>query len=128
MLSTGSCTWPFQQRRIALWVQGQQPMSVPLVQEDEPIRTPLASIRRPSCARASAQSLNCFQLFATLSGSSVREIFQVKILEWIANFLPSRGSSQPRDGACVFCIMHWWADSLLPHQLESPVVHMAFQL
>ena len=62
MLSTGSFTWPFQQRRIALWVQGHQPMSVPLVQEDEPIRTPLVSIRRPSCARASAVT----QLFPTL--------------------------------------------------------------
>ena len=34
------------------------------------------------------------------SGSSVCEIFQARILEWIAIF-SSRGSSQPRDQTCV---------------------------
>ena len=36
-------------------------------------------------------------------GSSVRGIFQAKILEWVA-FYSSRGSSQPRDWTCVSCV------------------------
>ncbi|CAN0452759.1 unnamed protein product [Rangifer tarandus platyrhynchus] len=70
----------------------------------------------------------CYPMDCSLPGSSVHEIFQVRILERVANFLPSSGASLPRDGACVFGIMHWQADSLPPHQLESPVVHTAFQL
>ena len=35
-------------------------------------------------------------------GSSVHEIFQTRILEWVAIFF-SRGSSQPRDQTQVFC-------------------------
>ena len=36
-------------------------------------------------------------------GSSVHEVFQARILEWLA--MPtSRGSSQPRDQTCVSCI------------------------
>ena len=39
----------------------------------------------------------------SLLGSSVHEILQARILEWIA--IPfSRGSSQPRDGTQVSCI------------------------
>ena len=40
--------------------------------------------------------LGCVQLFATLSGSSVRGIFQARVLEWVAISF-SRDSSQPRD-------------------------------
>ena len=36
-------------------------------------------------------------------GSSVHEIFQVRILEWVA-ISYSRGSSQPGDRTCVSCI------------------------
>ena len=39
----------------------------------------------------------------SLPGSSVLGILQARILEWVA-MLPSRGSSQPRDGAQVSCI------------------------
>ena len=38
-------------------------------------------------------------------GSSVRGIFQVRILEWVALSYP-RGSSQPRDWTCVSCTGH----------------------
>ena len=38
-----------------------------------------------------------------LPGSSVHEIFQARILEWVAIF-SSRGSSWPRDPACISCI------------------------
>ena len=44
-----------------------------------------------------------------LSSSSVHEIFQARILKWVA-ISSSRGSSQPRDGTCVsctFCIGRW---------------------
>ena len=36
-------------------------------------------------------------------GSSVREIFQARILQWVAISF-SKGSSQPRDQTCIFCI------------------------
>ena len=37
-------------------------------------------------------------------GSSVHGILQARILEWVA--IPfSRGSSQPRDRTCIFCIV-----------------------
>ena len=39
-------------------------------------------------------------------GSSVRGISQARILEWIAISF-SRGSSQPRDQTCIFCIGRW---------------------
>ena len=44
-----------------------------------------------------------------LSSSSVHEIFQARILKWVA-ISSSRGSSQSRDGTCVsctFCIGRW---------------------
>ena len=42
-------------------------------------------------------------------------VLQARILEWIAT-PSSRGSSQPRDQACISCLLHWWADcwSLAP--------------
>ena len=61
----------------------------------------------------------CNPVDCSLPGSSVHEIFQAKILEWVA--MPSsRGSSQPRDQnrgvSCVFCIT---ADSLPQRHLGS---------
>ena len=38
----------------------------------------------------------CYPMDCSLSGSSVRGIFQARVLEWIAIFF-SRGSSQPRN-------------------------------
>ena len=38
--------------------------------------------------------------------SSVRGIFQARILEWVA-VSSSRGSSQPRDQTCISCICRW---------------------
>ena len=54
-----------------------------------------------------AQSLSCVQFFCdpldcSPPGSSVRGIFQARILEWAA-ISSSRGSSQPRDWTCVSC-------------------------
>ena len=45
-------------------------------------------------------------------GFSVHGVFQARILEWVA--MPSsRGSSRPRDGACIsLCLLHWQAGSL----------------
>ena len=39
----------------------------------------------------------------SLPGSSIHEIFQARMLEWVA-ISCSRGSSQPRDQTCVSCI------------------------
>ena len=51
-------------------------------------------------------------------GSSVYGIVQARILEWVA-MASSRGSSPPRDGTCVSCLLHWQAGSL---PLAPPVV------
>ena len=59
------------------------------------------------------QSRSRVRLFATPSpGSSVHDILQARILEWVA--IPfSRGSSWPRDWTCISCtdrrILYCWA-------------------
>ena len=53
------------------------------------------------------------------SGSSVRGIFQARILEWVAIFY-SRGSSQSRDQTYVLGLPHWQEDSLPLCHLGSP--------
>ena len=54
--------------------------------------------------------LRCVQLFCdpidcSPPGSSVHEIFQGRILQWVA-FSSSRGSSWPRDWTCISCISY----------------------
>ena len=66
----------------------------------------------------------------SLSGSSVRGIFQVRILEGVAIFF-SRKSSPPRDWNCVSShFLCWQADSLLlchlGRCLERHYVYMLF--
>ena len=74
-----------------------------------------------------AQLLGHVQFFATNSsdcsppGSSVHEIFQARILEWVA-FSSSSGSSQPRNqtrvsfGSCIGgqTLYHWAIREVLP--------------
>ena len=78
-----------------------------------------------------APSLSCVQLFCdpmdcSLPGSSVRGIFQAKILEWVA-VSSSRGSSQLRDqtrGSCNYCIgkvVLYHCAAWEPHHGLSPV-------
>ena len=51
-------------------------------------------------------------------GSSVHRILQARIPEWVA--MPSSsGSSRPRDGTCVSCILRWQVGSPL-HYRGSP--------
>ena len=45
----------------------------------------------------------CDPLDCSLPGSSVHEILQARILEWVA-ISSSRGSSQPRNRNCVSCV------------------------
>ena len=45
----------------------------------------------------------CDPMDCSLPGSSVQEILQARILEWVAISF-SRGLSQPRDQTLVFCI------------------------
>ena len=53
-------------------------------------------------------------------GSSVHEILQARILEWVA--MPSsRGSSGPKDWTWVSCLLHWQAGSLPPVPLGKPI-------
>ena len=57
----------------------------------------------------------CDPMDCSLPGSSVHGILQAGILEWTAR-PSSRGSSWPRDGTWVSCLLHWQAGSLLvPH-------------
>src|SRR5574337_2020190 len=64
--------------------------------------------------RSEVKSLSCVRLCnpmdCSLPGSSVNEICQAIVLEWIAICF-SRGSSQPRDRTLVSCI----AGRLSPH-------------
>ena len=54
----------------------------------------------------------CDPMDHSLPGSSVPEILQARILEWVA--VPSsRGSSQSRDWIHVSCFLQWEAGSLL---------------
>ena len=43
-------------------------------------------------------------------GSSIHGVLQARILKWVG--MPSsRGSSWPRNGTSVFCLLHWQAGS-----------------
>ena len=72
----------------------------------------------------SAQSLQscptlCDPMDHSLPGSSVYEILQARILEWVA--IPfSRGSSQPRDQTCDSYISCIGMRILYHYQLPSP--------
>ena len=65
----------------------------------------------------------CDPMVCSLPGSSVRGIFQARILKWIAIFL-SRGSSRPRDWTCVSGIGRFfttWATR------ETPAHHKGWE-
>ena len=66
-----------------------------------------------------AQLLSCVRLFCdsmdcSPPGSSVRGIFQARILEWVA--ISSSGGIFPIQGLnqCLLCLLHQQADSLPP--------------
>ena len=48
-------------------------------------------------------STPCDPMECSRPGFSVQGTFQARILEWLANSY-SRGSTQPRDGTCVFYV------------------------
>ena len=53
----------------------------------------------------------CDPIDYSLPGTSVHEILQARILEWVA--MPSsKGSSQPRENVHLLCLLHWQAGSL----------------
>ena len=58
------------------------------------------------CMRAQLCLTLCDPMNCSPPGSSVREIFPARILEWFA-ISSSRGSSQPGDQTRVFCIGRW---------------------
>ena len=65
----------------------------------------------PSRAGACLKSLSRVQHFhdpidRSPPGSSVRGILQARVLEWVG-ISSSRGSSRPRDWACISCIGRW---------------------
>ena len=67
----------------------------------------------------------CNSMDCSLPGSSVQEIFQARIPEWIA-ISSSRGTSPPRDQTHVSCISCTGVDSLPLCHLVSPVILLYF--
>ena len=72
------------------------------------------------CCRLVAKHvlLFCNPLDCSPPGSSVHEISQARILEWVS--ISSRGSSQPRDPS--LSLLHWQVDSLPLNHQGSPFV------
>ena len=80
---------------------------------------PLCPLKARSCM------LSCVRLFNPMdcspSGSSVRRVFQARILEWVAISF-SRESSQPRDGTRhLLHLLHWQADSSAQAPPRKPI-------
>ena len=72
----------------------------------------LIKYRKQACSVAKSCPTLCNPMDCSPPGSSVHEIFQVRILEWVA--MPSsRGSSRPRDRTCISStcrqILYYWA-------------------
>ena len=67
----------------------------------------------------------CDPMDYSLPGSSVRGIFQARVLEWIAISF-SRGSSQPRDWTQVSCIagkcFTVWATTEAPSVIQNSLI------
>ena len=91
-------------------------------------------IQPTMCACSAAQSCLtlCDPLDCNLPGSSVREILQARILEWVA-ISSSRGSSQPRNRACVSCIAgrfftYWGIREGIRHPWISESIGLAKKL
>ena len=55
------------------------------------------------CSDAQSCPTLCDPMDCSPPGSSVHGIFQARRLEWVA-ISSSRGSFQPRDGTCSFCV------------------------
>ena len=76
-------------------------------------------INHTSCACSQSHLTLCDLMDCSLPGSSVHELFQARILEWIAISF-SRGSSQPRDRICVSCVFCIHRQMLYHSHLGSP--------
>ena len=63
----------------------------------------LSNLSAAHCMHAQLCPTLCNPMDCSPLGSSVHGIFQTRIVEWFAIFF-SRGSSPPRDWACVSCI------------------------
>ena len=68
----------------------------------------------------------CDTMDCRLPGSSVHEIFQARVLEWVATSF-SRGSSRPRDQTLVSHIVgrHFYR---LSHQIRNACITINFSL
>ena len=72
-----------------------------------------------ACMCAQSCATLCGPMDCTPPGSSVHEIFQTRILEWVA-ISSSRGSFQLRDRTHISCLLHWQVHSLLPASPGKP--------
>ena len=72
----------------------------------------------------------CDPMDCNLPGSSIHEIFQARVLEWVAISF-SRGSSQPRDQSRVSCIAGklftiWATRYVHRYYLYMVIVHLSY--
>ena len=66
----------------------------------------------------------CDPMVCSPPGSPVHEILQARVLEWVA--IPfSRGSSQPRDWAWVYCLSHQGSPFSNSYLLKDPCLDAA---
>ena len=79
------------------------------------------------CSLSQSCSTLCTPEDCSPQGSSVPEISQARILEWVA-ISSSRGFSWPRDlNPCLLYLLHWQADSLSLNRQENPMDRGAWQ-
>ena len=65
--------------------------------------SPWLSLRMCTCVSVQLCLIFCDSMDCSLPGSYLHEIFQTRVLEWVA-FSCSRGSSQLRDPTLVSCV------------------------
>ena len=71
------------------------------------------------CAQSPSRIQLCDPMDCGPPASTVHEIFQARILEWVGIFF-SWASSWPRDWTRISCLLHWQAHSLPLHHLGNP--------
>ena len=76
------------------------------------------------CLVAQSCPILCDPMDCSLPGSSVHEILQARILEWVAMIF-SRGISLTQGSNLqFFSLLHWQVDSLLLSHLGSPDIYL----
>ena len=81
----------------------QAPPSMGFSRQEYWSAVPLSSLSESESEVTHSCPTLCNPMDCSPLGSSVHEIFQARVLEWVA--IPfSRGSSRPRDWTCISCV------------------------